>query len=109
MTNLRRQNSSDITNQMMEKIHDENLMMRYGTSIQINMGKEYQKYLNSKYLTLRKEFEKINKDADDGIDLSELTDFLNSYEKEVGKHFERNYAEKLFEVMDKDRSNKISM
>jgi hypothetical protein len=58
-------------------------MQRYGTSLQVNMGREYQKYLDEKYTTLRKEFDKINKDLDEGIDTNELTEFLNTYSKEV--------------------------
>jgi len=62
---------------------DDNLMQKYGTSLDINMGREYQKYLDEKYRTLRAEFEKINKDQDEFISLSELIEFFNSYSSVV--------------------------
>lgn len=80
---VNRRKSIELTSLMMNQIIDENLMQRYGTSLQVNMGREYQKYLDEKYTTLRKEFDKINKDLDEGIDANELTDFLNIYSSEV--------------------------
>ena len=67
----------------MNQIIDESLMQRYGTSLSINMGREYQQYLEEKYVKLKKEFEKINLDLDEGIDSYELTSFLNTYQAEV--------------------------
>ena len=68
-TKALRKKSLVVTSQMMTRIVDEHLMTRYGTSIRINMGREYQKYLDSKYSLLKSEFEKINKNSDDGIDI----------------------------------------
>lgn len=78
-----RKNSSQLTAQLTNKLLDENLMQRYGTSLNINMGREYQKYLDEKYSNLKKEFDKINKNSDDIISLDELIEFINTYEKEV--------------------------
>jgi hypothetical protein len=80
---INRRGTVELTSVMMNQIVDENLMQRYGTSLQVNMGREYQKYLDEKYVTLRKEFDKINKDLDEGIDSDELTVFLNTYSTEV--------------------------
>jgi hypothetical protein len=80
---INRRGTIDLTSLMMNQIVDDNLMQRYGTSLQVNMGREYQKYLDEKYTTLRKEFDKINKDLDEGIDAVELTEFLNTYSLEV--------------------------
>lgn len=78
-----RKTSVELTGLMMSQIVDDNLMQRYGTSLTVNMGREYQKYLDEKYVNLKNEFNKINKDFDDGIDSEEMTMFLNSYENEV--------------------------
>ena len=83
MSKSLRKQSLFVTSQMMTQIVDEHLMTRYGTSIRVNMGREYQKYLDSKYALLKSEFEKINKNSDDGIDIDELTEFLNLYEIQV--------------------------
>ena len=78
-----RKTSEQLTSLMMSQIIDDNLMQRYGTSLSINMGREYQKYLDEKYVKLKLEFDKINKDFDDGIDSEEMNVFLNSYKNEV--------------------------
>ena len=78
-----RKTSLELTGLMMNQIIDESLMQRYGTSLQVNMGREYQKYLDEKYVKLKKEFDKINKDLDEGIDADEMTVFLNVYQSEV--------------------------
>ena len=57
---------------------DENLQTRFGTSLEVNMGKEYQKQILNKYRQLQQEFKKINKDPSDGLTISELIDFLNN-------------------------------
>lgn len=80
---VERKNSALLAARLTKELLDDNLMQRYGTSLDINMGREYQKYLDKKYRDLRTEFEKINKDQDDHITLAELTEFLNSYSDEV--------------------------
>ena len=72
-----------MTAQLISKLVDENLMQRYGTSLEVNMGREYQKYLDKKYQELKHEFDKINKNSDDFISQQELTEFLNSHVAEV--------------------------
>jgi hypothetical protein len=78
-----RKNSAIMTAQLIGKLVDDNLMQRYGTSLEVNMGREYQKYLDKKYQDLKQEFDKINKNSDDIVSLEELTEFLNTYASEV--------------------------
>lgn len=78
-----RKTSVELVSHMMSQIVDDNLMQRYGTSLTVNMGREYQKYLDEKYFKLKKEFERINKDMDEGIDSQEMSIFLNAYQEEV--------------------------
>lgn len=78
-----RKSSAVLTAQMTNKLLDENLMQRYGTSLNINMGREYQKYLDTKYHDLKAEFDRINKNSDDVITIDEMILFLNSYTDEV--------------------------
>ena len=80
---LSRKNSAELMAVLTSKLLDDNLMKRYGTSLNVNMGREYQKYLDNKYLQLKAEFDKINKNTDDVISLEELTDFINDKAKEV--------------------------
>lgn len=80
---ISRKNSILVASELTRQLIDENLMQKYGTSLDINMGREYQKYLDEKYRTLRKEFSRINKNEDDFISIEELTDFVNYYSKEV--------------------------
>jgi Ca2+-binding EF-hand superfamily protein len=56
---------------------DQTLAGRYGTSLQVNMGREFQKQLRNKYRELQDEFLSIDKNSDDKITIDELIDFLN--------------------------------
>lgn len=78
-----RRSSAEHVASLSTKLIDENLMSRFGTSLQINMGREYQKYLDEKYHQLKNEFNRINKNADEVITYDELVEFLKSFEKEV--------------------------
>jgi len=78
-----RKNSAILTAQLIEKLVDENLMQRYGTSLEVNMGREYQKYLDKKYQELKNEFDKMNKNSDEFISIEELTEFINTFSNEV--------------------------
>jgi len=75
---LERQNTDDFVSNITNQLMDESLQSRFGTSLQVNMGREYQKLLLQKYRQLRNEFKKINKDPSDGITLNELLSFLNN-------------------------------
>lgn len=76
---FKRKNSLNLMNELTAKLLDNKLMERYGTSLAINMGGEYQKQLNEKYIKLTKEFNKINKDDNVYISRQELADFINTY------------------------------
>jgi hypothetical protein len=78
-----RKNSAELTAILTSKLLDDNLMKRYGTSLSVNMGREYQKYLDKKYLQLKAEFDVINKNTDDVITIDELSEFVNSKANEV--------------------------
>jgi hypothetical protein len=74
---------SDIATQLTQQLLDDNLMRRYGTSLNVNMGREYQKHLEKKYIRLKAEFDRINKNADEVLTIDELTDFINEKAAEV--------------------------
>jgi len=80
---LQRQNTDDFVSNITNQLMDESLQSRFGTSLQVNMGREYQKLLLEKYRQLRYEFKKINKDPSDGITLNELLSFLNNNNESV--------------------------
>lgn len=103
--------TSEIYNEIKAKLMDQQFMNKYGTSVAVNMGREYQKHLEEKYEKLKLEFDKINKNPDDGIDRQELIDFLNSFKKSSGKeiNFSEDYVEQLFKFLDLDKNNIITM
>jgi hypothetical protein len=78
-----RKNSAELTAILTQKLLDDNLMKRYGTSLNVNMGREYQKYLDKKYLQLKTEFDIINKNTDDVITFEELSQFVNEKARDV--------------------------
>jgi hypothetical protein len=78
-----RRNSAELTAILTQKLLDDNLMKRYGTSLNVNMGREYQKYLDKKYLQLKTEFDVINKNTDEVITFEELSEFVNEKAKDV--------------------------
>jgi hypothetical protein len=80
-----KKDSSILASVLSSRLLDDNLMSRYGTSLNINMGREYQKYLDEKYLELKNEFDKINKNSDEYISMEELTEFINTLGEEVSK------------------------
>ena len=80
-----RKTSALLTAELSRKLVDTDLMHKYGTSLNVNMSRDYQRNLEIKYQELKKEFEKINKDSDDFISFDELKAFLHSYSEKVNK------------------------
>ena len=104
-----RKNSAAWTALISSQLLDENLLQRYGTSLNVNMGREYQKYLDKKYAELKEEFEKIDMNSDDIISIEELTNFINTYSKETNKVYDTKYAEKVFNLIDVDKNKQITI
>lgn len=107
--NFGRQDTGDLTTMMSEKLMDPTIVERYGTSIKMTMGREYNKYLTDKYETLKKEFSKIDKNSDQHIDFEELFDFFSNYEGNTGVRLSREYLESLYDFMDQDKNNEITV
>jgi len=82
---IQRKTSALLTAELSKKLVDLDLMHKYGTSLNVNMSRDYQRNLESKYQALKLEFQKINKDSDDYISFDELKSFLHSYSEEVNK------------------------
>jgi hypothetical protein len=83
---LQRKTSALLTAELSKKLVDVELMHKYGTSLNVNMSRDYQRNLESKYYSLKAEFQKINKDSDEFISFDELKYFLQSYLTEVSKY-----------------------
>lgn len=98
-----------LTEELFNKLYDDALIKRYGTSLNVNMGREYKEFLEKKYEVLEKEFSRINKDSNDYIDISELTEFVNSYKRETGKSLPDDYCNKLFKLIDLDEDKNITI
>jgi len=82
---IQRKTSKLMTFELTKKLVDTDLMHKYGTSLEINMSRDYQKNLDKKYQNLKSEFEKINKDSDEVITYEELREFFYSYSSQVFK------------------------
>lgn len=91
---LQKKTSKLLTAELSKKLVDSDLMHKYGTSLEINMSRDYQKNLERKYQILKAEFEKINKNSDEIISFNELQDFVHSYSQQVinKKYFKKFYA-----------------
>ncbi len=72
-----------MTIELTKKLIDTDLMVKYGTSLEINMSRDYQKNLDKKYQNLKAEFERINRNSDDYINFEELKDFIFLYSSQV--------------------------
>jgi hypothetical protein len=106
---MNRRNSGELAAILTQKLLDDNLMKRYGTSLSVNMGRDYQKYLDQKYITLKAEFDQINRNTDDIITIDELKHFVNLKAGEIGLHYDNDYIEKLFNLVDVDHSKGITL
>jgi hypothetical protein len=106
---MNRRNSGELAAILTQKLLDDNLMKRYGTSLSVNMGRDYQKYLDQKYITLKAEFDQINRNTDDVITIDELKHFVNLKASEIGLHYDNDYIEKLFNLVDVDHSEGITL
>jgi ABC-type polysaccharide/polyol phosphate transport system ATPase subunit len=84
---IKRKTSKWMTTELSKKLVDSELMHKYGTSLEINMSRDYEKNINRKYQFLKLEFEKINKNSDDVISFDELKDFIFTYSSQVIKFF----------------------
>lgn len=101
--------TSQLTEMMTQRLQDQSIVERYGTSLKISMGQEYTEYLNQKYAKLKSEFEMIDKDSNQELSFDELFEFLKGYEKETNIPLTKEYIQDLFDLMDKDHGSTISM
>ena len=102
-------NKQIIAEEISNELFDKDFTSRYGTSLTSNMGREFLERLEIKYDILEKEFSTINKDQNEVIDISELKDFVKSYEGETGVILPDDYCEKFFKLVDMDHSGTISI
>lgn len=80
---IQRKTSKLLTKELTKKLVDLDLMHKYGTSLEINMSRDYEKNIDRKYQYLKTEFEKINKNSDDLISFDELKEFIFTYSSDV--------------------------
>ena len=79
----------DLIKELSKSLLDPTLLKRYGANMHPSMSLDYEKYLLKRYNELKIEFMRINKNIEDGITLEELTEFLNSYSKDVNNTSKR--------------------
>ena len=71
----------DVVKEVKDKIFDGNFMKKYGTSVSLNMGLEYESGLNTNYKDLITEFSKFNKKPESILEKQEIVNFLTSIAK----------------------------
>ncbi len=104
-----RRETSQLTELMTERLQDQSIVNRYGTSLKISMGRDYTNYLNEKYDKLKQEFKLIDKNSDNMITFDELFSFMQQYEKKTGIALTREYIQDVFDFMDQDQGSTISV
>ena len=85
-------------------INQKNLR-KAGTEIEVNMSRDFQKTIESRFVELRKEFTTIDINKDSSISIDELYNFFASKNPSVKKED----IQSLFELSDKDKNKKISL
>lgn len=105
----KRKNTMELTELLTQRLIDQSIIERYGTSLKISMGREYTEYLNEKYEKLKKEFKVIDKNSDNEITFDELYDFLDLYKEKTNIKLDREYIVELFDLMDQDHGKSISV
>jgi hypothetical protein len=101
--------TDEIFEEIRNKLMDPNFVNRYGTSAAINMSRDYKKYLSENFERLKDEFDKINKQPEDGITKKELSDFLEANKKNKDLKITQNYIDKIFNIMDMNKDSQITM
>lgn len=104
-----RKESEQIENNLISQLYDENLMSKYGTSISVNMGRQYSRYLDSRYYELVAEFNRIDKNSDNHINFEELLSFVKSYERTTKRTYSEEYVEKIYRLIDVDNDLAITV
>jgi len=85
-------------------INQENLR-KAGTEIELNMSRDFQKTIESKFVQLRKEFSSIDTNKDSSISIDELYNFFTMKNPSVKKED----IQSLFELSDRDKNQRISL
>lgn len=105
----KKKRTSELALELVSKLIDNQLVNRYGTSIRQNFAIDQEEKIIQKYEVLKNEFEKINKDDNDFIDLEEFKTFVKSYENTTHKKLPKGYCEQLFSLIDIDHDKKITI
>lgn len=99
-----------IIKELKEKIADKRFVERYGSSISMAMGYDYELRLKKEYERLMNEFKIIDKDSNDIIDVNELTEFLSvlKRERQLEVEIDEVYIEDIFRLIDLNSDEKIT-
>ena len=97
---------SDLINELTSTndINKENLL-KAGTEIELNMSRDFQKTIESKFVQLKQEFDLIDVNKDSYLSLNELYNFF----KKKNPSVKREDIQSLFELSDRDKNLKISL
>jgi hypothetical protein len=94
--------------ELAKELVDKKTLQTYGTSFNEGMTHDYIKTLEKKYYILKKEFDIIDNNSDHKLSFEELENFFSN--KKINNIvIDRNYIERLFFLLGKEKDNEISI
>lgn len=99
-----------LAEELTQQLIDEKLMKDYGTSMIEGMNHDYVATIKEKYYLLEQQFNQIDVNKDQTLSYSEFFNFFSTHKnKTEDVVIDNNYIERLFYLLDKDKSDSISL
>lgn len=95
----------EMSDNLVKEIYDPMLMEHYGTSTDQGMTRDYSKKIQSKMITLQKEFSQMDKDSNEYISFDEFFSFF----KEKNPNINKKDIESAFILFDKNKDQQITI
>ena len=95
----------EMSDNLVKEIYDPMFMEHYGTSTDQGMTRDYSKKIQSKMISLQKEFIQMDKDNNEYISFDEFFSFF----REKNPNITRKEIENLFILFDKNKDQQITI
>ena len=97
-----------LSEDLAKELVDNKSVLHYSGSINHGFSHDYVKNLEEKYYILKREFNTIDNNADHKLQFEEIEKFFIN--KTINnKVIDKNYIERLFKLLDKDKDSQISI
>ena len=97
-----------LSEDLAKELVDNKSVLHYSSSINHGFSHDYVKNLEDKYYILKREFNTIDNNADHKLQFEEIEKFFIN--KTINnKVIDKNYIERLFKLLDKDKDSQISI